>query len=294
MALETPTANSSDLDAHLASKYLTLRQAVQADKRVVVAFSGGVDSSLVAFVAGQELGTDAIAVTSGSRSLKRTDLELAQNLAITWGLSHRVIYRVIYTDELSKPDYRANPTNRCFHCKTSLYDALTTIARSENVPVIYNGTNIDDLGDHRPGLIAANDFSVRSPLVDAGFNKADIRALATHLGLANAMKPQSACLSSRFPYGTAIDEAKLSQVEAAEDVLQQLGFSQFRVRHHGDVARLELLPEEFELAREHHDSINTQLVALGYSYVAMDLKGFRSGALNEGLAKIDVVQIYSE
>jgi uncharacterized protein len=279
----------SSIEASLLAKYEQVRDAVRADERVVVAFSGGVDSSLVAFIAGQELGENAIAVTSGSRSLKRTDLALAEKLALEWGLSHRVIY----TDELSKPDYRANPTNRCFHCKTSLYDALTTIANAENVPVIYNGTNIDDLGDHRPGLIAANDFSVRSPLVDAGFSKADIRALATHLGLANAMKPQSACLSSRFPYGTAIDEAKLSQVEAAEDVLSSLGFSQFRVRHHGEVARLELLPEEFELAFEHHDAINRELVALGYQFVAMDMKGFRSGALNEGLAKIDIVQIYS-
>jgi len=286
-----PSTNyTGELDAQLAKKYRAVQETVRADKRVVVAFSGGVDSSLVAFIAGQELGTDAIAVTSGSRSLKRSDLELAESLALTWGLSHRVIY----TDELSKPDYRANPTNRCFHCKTSLYDALTTIAQSENVPVIYNGTNVDDLGDHRPGLIAANDFAVRSPLVDAGFTKADIRALATHLGLENAMKPQSACLSSRFPYGTAIDEQKLSQVESAEDLLQRLGFTQFRVRHHGDVARLELLPEEFELAHINHERINADLVELGYSYVAMDLKGFRSGALNEGLAQIDVVQIYSE
>jgi len=280
--------NSSELDAVLEAKYAAVRQAVRADKRVVVAFSGGVDSSLVAFIAGQELGAQAIAVTSGSRSLKRSDLKLAEQLAGDWGLQHRVIY----TDELSKPDYRANPTNRCFHCKTSLYDALTSIARKEAVPVIYNGTNMDDLGDHRPGLIAANDYSVRSPLVDAGFSKADIRALASHLGLANALKPQSACLSSRFPYGTAIDEAKLEQVEAAEDVLLELGFTQFRVRHHGDVARLELLPEEFSLAFEHHDSINERLVALGYRYIAMDMKGFRSGALNEGLAKIDVVQVF--
>ncbi len=278
------------LDEELQAKYRAVQAAVRKDKRCVVAFSGGVDSSLVAYIAGQELGENAIAVTSGSRSLKRTDLELAQQLAQQWGLSHRVIY----TDELSKPDYRSNPTNRCFHCKTSLYDSLTTIAHREQIEVIYNGTNVDDLGDHRPGLIAANDFAVRSPLVDAGFSKADIRALASHLGLANAMKPQSACLSSRFPYGTAIDEEKLSQVEAAEDVLLQLGFSQFRVRHHDDVARLELMPEEFQLAFEHHDKINEALVQLGYRYVAMDMKGFRSGALNEGLAKIDVVQIYND
>ena len=278
------------LDEELQAKYQAVQAAVRKDKRCVVAFSGGVDSSLVAYIAGQELGQNAIAVTSGSRSLKRTDLELAQQLAHQWGLSHRVIY----TDELSKPDYRSNPTNRCFHCKTSLYDSLTTIANREQIDVIYNGTNVDDLGDHRPGLIAATDFAVRSPLVDAGFSKADIRALASYLGLANAMKPQSACLSSRFPYGTAIDEEKLSQVEAAEDVLLQLGFSQFRVRHHDDVARLELMPEEFQLAFEHHDKINEALVQLGYRYVAMDMKGFRSGALNEGLAKIDVVQIYND
>lgn len=290
MTTDTPVGAvpSSEMSPELAAKYAAVRDAVRADKRVVVAFSGGVDSSLVAYIAGKELGFDAIAVTSGSRSLKRTDLELAQQLATDWGLKHRVIY----TDELSKPDYRANPTNRCFHCKTSLYDALTTIAHEENVPVIYNGTNIDDLGDHRPGLIAANDFAVRSPLVDAGFTKADIRALATHLGLANAMKPQSACLSSRFPYGTAIDEAKLEQVEAAEDLLLQLGFTQFRVRHHEEVARLELLPAEFPLAFEHHELINERLTELGYRYIALDMKGFRSGALNEGLAKIDVVQVY--
>lgn len=286
--IELETDTGSQLDVQLAAKYAQVRRAVRADKRVVVAFSGGVDSSLVAFIAGQELGEQAIAVTSGSRSLKRTDLALAEQLARDWGLKHRVIY----TDELSKPDYRANPTNRCFHCKTSLYDALSTIAKEEAVPVIYNGTNIDDLGDHRPGLVAANDFDVRSPLVDAGFSKADIRALATHLGLANASKPQSACLSSRFPYGTAIDEAKLEQVEAAEDVLSNLGFTQFRVRHHSDVARLELLPEEFALAVEHHEVINARLNELGYRYVAMDMKGFRSGALNEGLKKIDIVQVY--
>ncbi len=288
MVTTNPPTSAGPLDIELAAKYAAVRAAVRADKRVVVAFSGGVDSSLVAYIAGQELGEEAIAVTSGSRSLKRTDLALAEQLANEWGLKHRVIF----TDELSKPDYRSNPTNRCFHCKTSLYDALTTIARTEAVPVIYNGTNIDDLGDHRPGLVAANDFDVRSPLVDAGFSKADIRALATHLGLANAMKPQSACLSSRFPYGTAIDEAKLEQVEAAEDLLLQLGFTQFRVRHHEEVARLELLPEEFPLAYEHHELINDRLTELGYRYIAMDMKGFRSGALNEGLAKIDIVQVY--
>lgn len=250
-------------------------------ERVVVAFSGGVDSSLVAYIAGDVLGQNAIAVTSGSKSLKRSDLALAESLAKQWGLRHRVIF----TDELSKPDYRANPTNRCFHCKTSLYEALTQIAREEAISVIYNGTNLDDLGDHRPGLIAADNFSVTSPLVDAGFSKQNIRQLASFLGLENALKPQSACLSSRFPYGTAIDEAKLAMVEGAEAVLADIGFSQFRVRHHEEVARLELLPEEFTLALTEATRINAQLLALGYRYIALDLQGFRSGSLNEGLPK---------
>ncbi|MEM7221200.1 MAG: ATP-dependent sacrificial sulfur transferase LarE [Pseudomonadota bacterium] len=275
------------LSTQVAAKYDAVRSDLRALDNCVVAFSGGVDSSLVAFIAGQELGERAVAVTSGSRSLKRSDLALAESLARSWGLAHRVIY----TDELSKPDYRANPTNRCFHCKTSLYEALSAIAQREGIGVILNGTNVDDLGDHRPGLVAADNYEVHSPLVDAGMSKADIRELAAHLGLENAQKPQSACLSSRFPYGTAIDEDKLAQVEAAEEALAAVGFTQFRVRHHGEVARLELLPAEFALAFEHHDRINAELTALGYRFVSLDLKGFRSGSMNEGLAAVDVVRI---
>ena len=251
-------------------------------EHVIVAFSGGIDSSLVAYVAAQELGDRALAVTSASRSLKRSDLDLTRTLAARWGLRHEVII----TDELAKPDYRANPVDRCFHCKTSLYESLAVIAERERGCVILNGTNVDDLGDHRPGLVAARDFAVQSPLVDAGFSKADIRALAEHLGLENAHKPQAACLSSRFPYGTAIDEEKLSRVERAEETLTELGFSQFRVRHHDDVARLELLPEEFTLAVELREQITERLRACGYRFVAMDLSGFRSGSLNEGVIKI--------
>lgn len=282
--------NNASLSAELSAKYDALRSSINRSERAVVAFSGGIDSSLVAYVSGKVLGARAVAVTSGSAALKRSDLELAQRLAQDWGLSHRVIY----TDELQKADYRANPTNRCFYCKTSLYEALAKIAEKEQIDTIFNGTNTDDLGDHRPGLIAAENFSVRSPLIEAQFNKADIRALATHLGLENAQKPQAACLSSRFPYGTAIDEDKLAQVEAAEEFLATLGFTQFRVRHHETVARLELLPEEFDRALRHHSTIHQTLTALGYTFVAMDLKGFRSGALNESLALINAVQVYDE
>ena len=269
----------SSMTPELDQKYHALLQIMRGYDSAIVAFSGGIDSSLVAYVAGQVLGDKALAVTSGSASLKRTDLALSKRLSDDWGIAHQTIV----TDELTKADYRANPTNRCFHCKTSLYTELDGIARAQGYTHILNGTNLDDLGDHRPGLIAADNHAVKSPLVAAGFHKADIRALAKHLGLENADKPQAACLSSRFPYGTAINQELLAQVEAAEDVLAEYGFSQFRVRHHGEVARLEILREEFELAVQHHEALQREMQALGYRFVAMDLGGFRSGSLNEGL-----------
>ena len=282
----------SSMTPELEQKYHALLQIMRGYDSAIVAFSGGIDSSLVAYVAGQVLGDKALAVTSGSASLKRTDLALSKRLSDDWGIAHQIIV----TDELTKADYRANPTNRCFHCKTSLYTELDGIARARGYTHILNGTNLDDLGDHRPGLIAADNHAVKSPLVAAGFHKADIRALAKHLGLENADKPQAACLSSRFPYGTAINQELLAQVEAAENVLAEYGFSQFRVRHHGEVARLEILREEFELAVQHHEALQREIQALGYRFVAMDLGGFRSGSLNEGLSSSDnaipVVNVY--
>ncbi len=273
------------LPATMGTQYAELKRIIAGLDSTLVAFSGGIDSSLVAYVAGAVLGDRALAVTSGSASLKRSDLALSKRLAVDWGMPHRVIV----TDELTKPDYRANPTNRCFHCKTSLYDALANIARSEGFATITNGTNTDDLGDHRPGLVAAADYDVRSPLVEAKFDKSAIRALAAVLGLENADKPQAACLSSRFPYGSEIDRARLAQVEAAEAVLEQHGFTQFRVRHHEEVARVELPAEELARAVELAEQINAGILATGYRYVALDLKGFRSGSLNEGL--IEIVEV---
>lgn len=249
--------------------------------RVIVAFSGGVDSSLVAYVANQELKHDALIVTSASKSLKRNDLILTKTLAEKWTLNHRVVV----TDELSKDSYLRNPIDRCFHCKTSLYEALSNIAVQEEIQWILNGTNRDDLGDHRPGLVAASDFNVVSPLCDAGFSKADVRAVAEFLNLENAHKPQAACLSSRVPYGTSIDETVLDRIERAENCLAELGFTQYRVRHHGDVARLELIPEEMDKALAQKSIIDDQLKGFGYRFVALDLAGFKSGSLNEGLVK---------
>ncbi len=269
------------MDAATTERYAALKEYIGRFDSALVAYSGGVDSSLVAYVTAEVLGEKALAVTSGSPSLKRSDLALSKTLAGRWDMPHRVIV----TDEMDNPEYRANPVNRCFHCKTSLYEHLAEIARTEAFEVVFNGTNLDDLGDHRPGLIAADNFDVCSPLVETGFHKTDIRVLAAHLGLDNAQKPQSACLSSRVPYGTAIDEGMLRQIERAESALLTLGFSQFRVRHHGDVARLEIVPEEFETALHRRDAIVERVKACGYRFVALDLAGFRSGSLNEGIVK---------
>ena len=278
--------NSTSLTKELADKHRSLCKNIGSLGRVVVAFSGGIDSSLVAHVAASELGEKALIATSGSASLKRSDLSLTQHLADRWKLNHRVIT----TDELSKTEYRANPTNRCFYCKTSLYAALQEIAEKERYDYILNGTNTDDLGDHRPGLQAANDFNIRSPLVETGFCKSDIRALAEHLGLENAQKPQAACLSSRFPYGSHITRERLAQVEAAENVLAALGFTQYRVRHHEEVARIEIVAQEMPHAIEVAALIDERVRACGYRFVSLDLGGFRSGALNEGV--IPAVQIH--
>ena len=279
------------MNEQISKKYLSLKSIINRYDSAVVAFSGGIDSSLVAYVAGEVLGNNALAVTSGSASLKRSDLQLAETLGKDWNLSHEIIV----TDELSKPDYRRNPVDRCFHCKTSLYTSLDVICKERGIDVIFNGTNLDDLGDHRPGLMAADNYQVCSPLVEAGFHKSDVRQLANELGLKNADKPQSACLSSRFPYGTSIDEQLLSQVEQAETVLESLGFTQFRVRHHGDLARIEVTENELEKAMDHRLHINEALGDLGYRYITLDMIGFRSGSLNEGLKKeqIQVVNIHN-
>mgnify|MGYP001288241439 FL=1 len=278
------------MDKNISDKYEELKRVIKRYSSAVIAFSGGIDSSLVAFVAAEVLGSKALAVTSGSASLKRSDLNLAETLGSAWGINHEVIV----TDELSKPDYRSNPVNRCFHCKTSLYSSLAEICKGKNIEVILNGTNTDDLGDHRPGLIAADNYQVCSPLVEAGFTKADVRSLANELGLKNANKPQSACLSSRFPYGTSINEDLLSQVEQSESVLEMLGFTQFRVRHHGELARIEVIETEFNKAMEYRAEIDEGLRRAGYKYISLDLTGFRSGSLNEGLTsqQIQIVNIH--
>jgi len=267
--------------SQLAEKQAALERLIAGFGSAITAFSGGVDSSLVAFVAHRALGAKALAVTSQSESLTRDDEALTRRLAADWGMAHRTIK----TAEISNPAYRANPENRCYYCKSTLYADLARIARTEGFAVILNGTNADDLGGHRPGLRAAEETGVRSPLVECGFTKLEVRALAASLGLSNADKPQAACLSSRVPYGTPISLPVLAQIEQAEGVLKRLGFVQLRVRHHDTLARIEVTAEDFGRVMEHREAIERGLAALGYRYVTLDLKGFRSGSLNEGLSR---------
>ena len=269
------------LDREISKKYEALKDYCRGVGSAVIAFSGGIDSSLVAYVAFKELGQDALAVTSSSDSLKRTDLDLTQQLTKEWGMPHEIIY----TQEIDNPSYAANPTNRCYYCKTTLYQQLDEICNARGIQTILNGTNLDDFSDHRPGLIAAKEFRVRSPLVESGFHKSDIRQLAEFLNIKNAKKPQSACLSSRIPYGTSISSELLAQVERAENILGRMGFTQFRVRHHGDIARIEVLSEEFNLALENSSLLEQRIKDCGYRFVVLDLGGFRSGSLNDRLLR---------
>jgi uncharacterized protein len=278
-ALMSAHSENSVLSRELSLKYEALQAYMRNLESVVVAFSGGVDSSLVARVAGHVLKDNALAVTSASDSLKRDDLELTVQLTTVWQIPHKIIH----TEELENSHYTANPVNRCYYCKSTLYQDLEKIASAGKYHHVVNGTNLDDLGDHRPGLLAAREYGVRTPLADCRFSKAEIRKLASHLGMENAKKPQAACLSSRVPYGTAVSRELLNQIERAETILLRLGFTQCRVRHHDTIARIEILPDEFEIALRHHQQIQERFKACGYQYVTLDLGGFRSGSLNEPL-----------
>ncbi len=268
------------MDVQLQAKSEALLTCLRGMESVIVALSGGVDSSLVAYAAHRALGERALAVTSGSESLKREDLELTRRLTARWGMNHLVIE----TPELDNPNYARNPVDRCYFCKTTLYDGLTQVARERGISTIANGANLDDMGDHRPGMKAGREFRVRSPLLECGFRKSDIRALAAAYGLPNADKPQAACLASRVPYGTPVSRELLGRIERAERILQAMGFSQCRVRHHGEVARLELMPEEFALAIDRHGELVEAIRACGYAFVTLDLNGFRSGSLNHAVS----------
>ncbi len=249
-------------------------------RSVLVAYSGGVDSAVVLALAHRALGDAALACIGISPSYPARE----QKDAIAFAESLGVRVRLLATEEHRDPAYAANPENRCYFCKTHLYDGMAELARVEGWDVILDGTHADDLQDVRPGRMAAAEHGIRSPLAELGVGKADVRALARHLNLVVWDKPAMACLSSRLPHGTAITPELLAQIERAEDALAVLGFRQFRVRHHGDLARIEVPVETFGRAVELQSRIVAGLQAAGYRYVCLDLAGFRRGDVVEAPA----------
>jgi pyridinium-3,5-biscarboxylic acid mononucleotide sulfurtransferase len=265
----------------LAARERRLHDLLASFDSVIVAFSGGVDSAYLAWAATQVLGPAALCITADSPSYPDHHRQLAIRIAREFGLHHEFVR----TSEMERPDYRANPVDRCYHCKHELYTVLTELADARGITAIVDGSNADDRSDYRPGRKAAREFGVHSPLDAADLSKADIRELSRAAGLPTWDEPASACLSSRIPYHSEVTSEKLQMIERAENVLRDLGFRVCRVRHHDGLARLEFGRDEMERAFEPavRDQIVRELRALGYQHVAIDLQGYRMGSLNEGV-----------
>ena len=273
---------SAPTDQALREREAALYRRLESLPSLIVAYSGGVDSAFLAWAATRALGDRALSVTADSASYPDRHRQMALALAREFNLRHEIIQ----TGELDSPDYRANHADRCYHCKHELFTCLTSLAAERGIAAVADGSNADDRGDYRPGRRAAAEFGVISPLDEAGLTKADIRALSREAGLPTWDEPASACLSSRIPYFSEVTEEKLRVIEEAEEAVRALGFRVIRVRHHGEIARLEVAREEMPrlLDPDVSDSITAALMALGFRYVAVDLRGYRLGSLNAGLS----------
>jgi len=246
-----------------------------------VAFSGGVDSTYVAYIAHAELGAHALCITGDSASVPQYQRAESDRLAEQFGFRREVVS----TKELDDPQYQANAPNRCYFCKSELYDTIVPLARERGIDFILDGSTVDDLGDYRPGRAAASERGVRSPLIEAGLCKREVRELSRRAGLPTWDKPASPCLSSRIAYGTTVTIQRLTTVDRGEEIMRELGFREFRVRHHDNLVRLEVAPSELDraLRREIVDELARRFRELGFKFVTLDLHGYRSGAMNEVL-----------
>lgn len=263
----------------MEEKLTKLREYLKQLGNVVIAFSGGVDSTFLLKIAHDALGDNAIAATARSCSFPEREL----NETIAFCKKEKIRHIICDSEELEIEGFCQNPKNRCYLCKTELFTKLKSIAAENGFEHIAEGSNIDDMGDYRPGLTAVSELGIKSPLRAVGLTKSEIRHLSKQLGLPTWQKASFACLASRFPYGETISKEKLGMIEKAEQFLLDKGFYQVRVRIHGDVARIEILPEEFGHLTAIHDEVVTSLKSYGFSYVSMDLQGYRTGSMNETL-----------